>query len=149
MQVFVIHRTRSRAEAASFFKSLGEKHSIELELSFLRRSYGPDWKKQAESAIVSAEAVVIFDPLACGKSENTLWEVEKAKELGKPPIPFSLREANGDSIGRLRSAYDFSGEFDDCFSPKVKDRNELIELYKTMLETSEQLIQRRQVTRSC
>lgn len=146
MQIFVIHRTSSRGAATSFFKSIERTHTIELELFFLKRSYGPDWKKQAESAILSAEAVVVFDPEACSRSENTKWEAERAKELGKPSIPFSPREANADSIGLLRSAYDFSSEFDECFPKIIKDRGELVELYKTMLETSEQLIQRRQVT---
>jgi hypothetical protein len=46
----------------------------------------------------------------------------------------------------LRSAYDFASEFESCFPENIDDRGEIIELYKTMLETSEQLIQRRQVT---
>jgi hypothetical protein len=146
MQIFVIHRTKFRPAAVSFFKSIAKTHAIELELFFLKRSYGPDWKKQAESAILSAEAVVVYDPDECSNSENTKWESERARALGKPPISFSPREANADSLGRLRSAYDFSSEFDECFPKSIKDRGELLELYKTMLETSEQLIQRRQVT---
>ena len=146
MQIFVIHRTSSRAAATKFFKTVARAHALELETFFLKRSYGPDWKKQAESAILSAEAVVVFDPDDCSNSENTLWEVERSKELGKLSIPFSPNEANADSIGLLRSAYDFSSEFDECFPKSVKDRSEIIDLYKTMLETSEQLIQRRQVT---
>jgi hypothetical protein len=146
MQIFVIHRTASRAAANKFFQLLARQYSLELEPFFLKRSYGPDWKKQAESAIVASEAVVLFDPDGCGESENTKWEIGRAKELGKPSIPFFASGDNSDSIGLLRSAYDFSSEFDECFSKSSKDRTELLDLYKTMLETSEQLIQRRQVT---
>ena len=146
MQIFVIHRTRSRTAAAQFFREIGAKYSLDIELFFLKRSYGPDWKKQAESGILSSEAVVLFDPDECNASENTLWEVDRAKELGKAVISFSAKSDNSDSIGLLRSAHDFSSEFDDCFSKPAEDRSELLELYKTMLETSEQLIQRRQVT---
>jgi hypothetical protein len=146
MKVFVIHRTKMRSAARTAIQAICRTHSIEIEPFFLKRSYGPDWKKQAESEILSAEAVVVYDPEACGTSENTSWEIERATKLGRIPIGLAPGEDNADSVGLLRSAYDFSTEFEECFPDKLKDRGEIIDLYKTMLETSEQLIQRRQVT---
>jgi hypothetical protein len=86
----------------------------------------------------------LYDPKECAKSENTKWEVERARSLGKEPVLIDPSEKNDDSLGRLKSIYEFSEEFDGCF-PESVQRGELLDIYRIMLGTSEQLINRRQV----
>ncbi len=111
----------------------------------MRKSYGRKWKQQAESKIYSAEVVIIYDTASCSESENTQWEIEKAKELGKHIVSLSREEISTRKIGVLTSAYDFRSEFEECFS-NPGSHQDTLELYKIMVASSEQLIQRRQIT---
>lgn len=145
MRAFLIHRTSMRREARAFFSSL-QQNSIFIEPFFLRKSYGSKWKQQAESNIYSSEIVIIYDAEACAESTNTQWEIDRTKELGKPMVSLSRADIDKKNIGPLRSAYDFNSEFDDCFADKNTKPEQLLELYKIMVASSEQLIQRRQIT---
>lgn len=135
-----------RAEAKRFLSSLAMSHAMFLEPYFLRKSYGAKWKKQAEAGIYDAELVIIYDVDACNQSENTIWETEQAKELGKQVIGLSRESITSRDVGPLQSAYDFGAEFDDCFDTSDAKPDELLELYKIMVSSSEELIQRRQIT---
>lgn len=134
-----------RREARAFLSSL-QQNGIFIEPFFLKKSYGSKWKQQAESNIYSAEIVIIYDAEACAESTNTQWEVDRAKELGKAMVSLSRSDIDQKNIGPLQSAYDFNSEFDDCFTDKKAKTEQLLELYKIMVASSEQLIQRRQIT---
>jgi hypothetical protein len=135
-----------RSEARKFLASLRSSHSIHIIPFFLRKSYGTKWRQQAESKMYSAEVVLIYDIEACGQSENTKWEIDKARELGKSIVELSREDITTRNVGALVSAYDFSSEFDDCFPVTAKKSDQLLDLYKIMVSSSEQLIQRRQIT---
>lgn len=135
-----------RAEAKRFFASLAQTHDIFVDLLVLRKSYGTAWQKKAESKLVTAEIVVVFDAEACEKSENTSWEIERAKSLGKRIVILSREDINTRNVGEIREAYELSEEFNICFNEDVQDKTQLLELYRIMVESSEQLIQRRQIT---
>lgn len=134
-----------RREAQAFLSSL-QQNGMFIEPFFLKKSYGSKWKQQAESNIYSSEIVIIYDAQACAESTNTQWEIDRAKELGKPVVSISRSDIDQKNIGHLRSAYDFNSEFDDCFTDKNPKTEQLLELYKIMVTSSEQLIQRRQIT---
>ena len=145
MQAFLIHRTHMRREALIFFSSL-QQNGIFIEPFFLKKSYGNKWKQQAESKIYSSEIVIIYDTEACADSKNTLREINRAKEFKKPLVSLSRAEISEKNIGQLQSAYDFSNEFIECFTENSPKTEQLLELYKIMVASSEQLIQRRQIT---
>ncbi|MCH5051057.1 RipA family octameric membrane protein [Pectobacterium aquaticum] len=146
MRAFIIHRTAMRSDINKFISFLKKYHSISIEPYFLRKSYGKKWKLQAENKMYSSEMVIVFNTNACEESENAKWEIEKAKELNKTIIFLSSEDINLKNIGELQSAYDFKSEFDECFSSDDYKQEHLIELYKIMVNSSEQLIQRRQIT---
>jgi hypothetical protein len=120
-------------------------HGIFISPIFLRKSYGSKWKSQAEMKIASAECVIVYDSTACAESINTEWEVAKALEIGKTVITLSREDIDTRNIGPLRAVYDLSEEFEGCFGDKVSPEATL-DIYKIMVESSEQLIQRRQIT---
>lgn len=135
-----------RNEAKAFFSSLKGTKGIYVNLAILKKSYGSKWQQQAESMMQSAEVVIVYDSEACSESENTNWEIDRATELGKTIVVLSKSDIAQKSVGELQSHYDFSTEFDDCFVDQAKDSSQLLELYKIMVTSSEQLIQRRQIT---
>lgn len=145
MRAFLIHRTHMRKEAQAFLSSL-QSNGIFIEPFFLRKSYGTKWKQQAESNIYSSEIVVVYDFDACSESSNTTWELDRAKQLGKPLVMLSRNDIDQRNIGALQSAYDFNSEFEECFTDRKAKTEQLLELYKIMVDSSEQLIQRRQIT---
>lgn len=146
MKVFLIHRTALRREARAFFNSIRNTDGIFVELSILRKSFGSKWKEHAESKMASSEVVVVYDLEACEQSENTVWEIERAKELGKPVLTLSRSDIETRNVTEISSAYDFSSEFEGCFEEEAKNVSQILELYKIMVTSSEQLIQRRQIT---
>lgn len=143
MKLFVVHRFRDRQCAKSKLKKLTQASSLEIKSIFLDSSGSSLWKQKAESAINEAEAVIVFNPKSCEESDNAKWEIEKAKEAGKDIIEFREDSTNKTASSKLKSLYNFKAEFDNCFSSDNKD---VFELYKMMVESSEQLIQRRQKT---
>lgn len=146
MKAFLIHRTALRHEAKAFFASLRRTDGIYVELSILKKSFGSKWKLQAESKIESSEVVIVYDLESCDESENTVWEIERAKELGKPVLALSRSDIQAKNVAELQSAYSFSSEFEECFKEEAQDTAQVLELYKIMVTSSEQLIQRRQIT---
>lgn len=143
MKVFVIHRFKDRNCAKAKLKQFAHKLSLELKPIFLDSSGSEQWKQKALNAIDQAEAVIVFDRASCEESDNATWEIEKAKVAGKEIIDINQNGEDPALIERLKSLYDLKDEFETCFSSDVED---VLELYKIMLESSESLIQRRQKT---
>ncbi len=135
-----------RDEAQSFLRSINAKGGMSVSPVFLRKSYGKKWQQQAESRIYSAELVIVYDVDACLESENTKWELECAKKLGKSIIKISREDIVNHNFGAIQSAYDFGVEFENCFTPGISSDAQRIELYKIIVESSENLIRRRQIT---
>jgi hypothetical protein len=135
-----------RTEAKAFLSSLRSTNGIYVDLAILKKSYGSKWQQQAESMMQSSEIVIVYDSEACSESENTTWEIDRATELEKDVVVLSRDDIVLRSVGELQSHYEFSNEFDDCFSSQAEDSKQLLELYKIMVTSSEQLIQRRQIT---
>lgn len=143
MKLFVIHRFKDRKQAKDNLKNIAQSLSIELQPIFLNSSGGEEWKQKAEISISQAEAVIVFNPSSCEESDNAKWEIEKAKEAGLEIVELSKNGDNSISISRLESLYELNEEFESCFSSNNED---IFELYKLMIESSESLIQRRQKT---
>lgn len=134
-----------RADAKTFLRSLTRTHGIHIDPVFLKNSYGDKWKKKAENRIQTSETVIVYDVDACAESEHALWEIKQAEKLGKRIIALSADEIKNRDVATLQSIYDFSSEFDCCFENQSSDPSQLFELYKIMVTSSEQLIQRRQI----
>ena len=79
MKLFVIHRFKDRKHAKKKLKKLAQDLSLEFQPIFLDSSGGEEWKQKAESAISQVEATIVFNPSSCEESDNTKWEIEKAK----------------------------------------------------------------------
>jgi len=143
MNIFVIHRFKDRGLAKSCLKKLAKNSSLEFQPIFLDNYGGEQWKENAVKAISKAEAVILFNPESCDKSDNAKWEIEKAKDANKEIVKLKKNSENKEAISRLKSLYELKDEFESCFSSDSKD---VFELYKLMVESSESLIQRRQKT---
>jgi hypothetical protein len=146
MRAFVIHRTDKRRDARATLKRMASDAKIDLDAVFLTTSYGLRWKGQAESALEDSEVVIVFDPASCTDSPNVQWEIECAKKLGKTVVEIRPNESNRDQLDLLRSIHDFSDEFEQCFSRVNRSKDQILELYRTMVQSSEELVQRRQLT---
>ena len=143
MKLFVIHRFRDKKLAETNIKNIAKKLSIDIKLTFLDSSGDEEWRSDAIYAIEEAEAVVVFNQESCEESDNATWEIKKAKEFGRQLIFISGGNKNKKSEEKLKLLYDLKEEFDSCFLSEKKDT---LDLYKMMLESSENLIQRRQKT---
>lgn len=143
MKLFVIHRFKDRRLAKNKLKNIAKKLSIKFQPIFLDSSCNEQWKQKAVNAIYQAEAIIVFNPKSCEESVNAKWEIEKAKELDKEIINLHANSEDINSISRLKSIYELRDEFETCFSSSSQD---VFELYKLMVESSESLIQRRQKT---
>ncbi len=143
MNIFVIHRFRDRNIAQSKLKAVAKEHSLEFKSVFLDSSVGEQWKHEAINAIDKAEAIVIFNKSSCEESENASWEIEKALSSGKEVIEIDISGNGSTCVEKLKSLYHLTEEFEACFSSNNED---LLQLYKIMLDSSESLIQRRQKT---
>lgn len=141
MEVFLIHRFYSRKAAIGLLNDIASKQNIVLRPTVLDSSGGECWKGNALSAIGECEAVVIFDLNACMESVNASWEIEKAQELNKKQIVLDPENLNDEEVGKLCAAYHHEEEFNSFFQDSGKDTETL---YKMMVDSSEQLIQRRQ-----
>lgn len=141
MQVFLVHRFASRRAAVSLVKSIARKGGIVLRPVVLDSSGGEAWKSAALSGISECEAVAVFDLTACMESENAAWEIEKARELNKPLILLDPKKPDEDELKKLYALYHDDEEFNSFFQEDGKDTQTL---YKMMVDSSEQLIQRRQ-----
>lgn len=141
MQVFLVHRFTSQKIAIRFLKKIAIKSGIALKPIVLDSSGGDAWKTSALFSIEECEAVVVFDFAACMESDNASWEIEKAKDLQKPIIIIDPRNVEKAEVEKLCALYHDDEEFNSYFQENGKDTEIL---YKTMVDSSEELIQRRQ-----
>lgn len=141
MQVFLIHRFESRKAAISLLKRIATKGDVVLRPIVLDSFGGEAWKSAALSGISKCEAVAVFDLAACMKSENASWEITKAREFNKPLILLDPNELDNNELKKLYGLYHYDEEFNSFFQENGKDTEVL---YKMMVDSSEQLIQRRQ-----
>lgn len=141
MKVFIVHRFAAKKTAVSLLKSLASKGGIVLQPIVLNSSGGDAWKSVALSGITDCEAVAVFDSVECMKSANAVWEIEQARELKKPLILLDPVNLDRDEVDKLYNLYHYNEEFNSFFRGKGKD---VEVLYKMMVDSSEQLIQRRQ-----
>ena len=102
-------------------------------------------EKLAKNKLLSAEIVIIFDNGACAESENTMWEINLTKRVEKSIVSLSRDDISNKNVIELQSFYDFSSEFEECFVEPPNGKDQLFELYKIMVTSSDQLVQRRQV----
>jgi len=142
MKLFVIHRFKDREKAKQLLKKSSQEMSASFDPIFLNSSECKGWQDQAIDAISKAEAVIVYDRTSCEQSENAKWEIEKAQEVKLPIVDISPTDTSSNVCSKLKPLYDLEEEFSACF----KGKDNAIELYKIMLESSESLIQRRQRT---
>jgi len=141
MKVFLIHRFVSRKAALACIKRITKSEHISIDPTVLDSSGTESWKLAALAGIEESEAVLIFNRDECLKSVNATWEIEKAQELKRPVILLSSEGSDQEEIRKLSDLYHYSEEFNSYFKGKG---TELESLFKLMVESSEQLIQRRQ-----
>lgn len=146
MRVFVIHRSYQLGKAKAVISLLSKSNRLGLKPRYLKCANEIEWKRLAEHEIVSSEAVIVFSQNDCSESENASWELDIAKTLGKAIVFIEDGSANVTALKALKEIRDFNSEFDSCFSEVSPDLSRNFELYKLMVETSEELIRRRQIT---
>lgn len=156
MQVFLIHRFIDKAAALRLIRKISKKQKIPLVPYVMNSSGGDGWKETARNEIGRSEAAIVFNKKACSESENATWEITVAKELGKPLVFLDYSNPDKKELDTLCAVYHFDQEFESFFKkpdrPRFSKQNEggndknkdFIELYKVMVASSEQLIQRRQ-----
>lgn len=150
MKVFVIHRSAERHAAFATLKRLFDSSDIDAELVYLKLPGRGDWRQRALVAIKACEAVVVYNPTSAHSSENVSWEITTARGLDKPIIEvFSDFSRNDASLQKLKKIYRLEDEFIDCFDcTELEDfrAERLLKLYEIMINSSESLLQRRQIT---
>lgn len=146
MKVFVIHKFTSQKLAKSQMKTLKKSMDFNFEPIFMPVSSSTTWKVEAVRKLEESELVLVFEPEKCAQSENANWEIERAKSLDK-----SIYETDNLSTDKglriaLKREYDLIDEFLERFGKKSGNFSEVLELYKIMVDTSENLVMRRQRT---
>lgn len=146
MRIFVSHRSSEKREAKAALKWVEEQEGFCAKLIFLPKIiFWGDWKLRAEKRIRSCEAVVVFSNNETSQTINVNWEIGRAKDFGKPVI-FVSSESDRRNISEiLKNIYDLSDEFERCFQENFANKKETFELYQILVETSEELIKRRQI----
>ncbi len=146
MRVFVIHRSHQLRKAKSVISVISKSNRLGLKPRYLKCATEIDWKRLAEQEIFLSEAVIVFSQKDCSESENARWEIDKAKSMGKAVVYIEDSSENVSALEALTEIRDFNSEFESCFNEVSPDSNLNFELYKIMVETSEELIRRRQIT---
>lgn len=146
MKVFVVHRGASRRSAMEALRQVESSEKIKLQSIFLDCSGDLVWKQAAKREMYEAEVVLVFNPEACGQSEHARWELEVASGLGKQVIEYSETSPIEDLCVQLRAAYDFDHEFEKHFEGIEGDPKTAFDQYSIMVNTSEELVRRRQLT---
>jgi len=144
VKVFVIHRSRSRKNALKVVRDAGKKLGIPLELVILKSSLGSGWKTKAEQALQAAELILVYHPEEFEDSPNTSWELQRAGDLKKDIVELGVENDTNHFHDTLMRKYNFQDEFDGCFTGDQCDQQKAFDLYKVMVDTSEELVARRQ-----
>lgn len=141
MQIFLIHRFVSRKAAVSLLGSIARKGNLVLHPIILD-SFGEEaWKSHALSQMKECEVVAVYDLPACMESKNAAWEISQAQDLNKPVVLLNPNNLEDKELAKLSSLYHYDEEFSSLFQTNGQNTEVL---YKMMVESSEQLIQRRQ-----
>jgi hypothetical protein len=141
MKTFIIHRFQQQKDARKALKYISNNYDIQIDPIFLDSSEGEIWKEKAAIDINNSEAVIVYDLESCNQSENAHWEIEKTKEYNKPLVCICNTTPTKTEIEKLLSTYNHDIEFNSFFK---KDYDNTEDLYKIMIDSSEQLIKRRQ-----
>ena len=143
MKVFVIHRFKNKNIAKSNLNILAKEIPLNIRFLFLASARDDRWKQKAKKAISSSEAIIIYDTVKCNESSNAKWEIALARNENKKIIEINDYSNDFERVKQeLISQYNFKEEFESCF----KDNSNSLDYYKLMLDSSEKLIQRRQIT---
>lgn len=143
MNVFIIHRFSDKPNLMKTLKATTSLMSFHVNFNTLNSSKGESWKTKASKKLQDAELVFIFNPDSCSESENAKWEIDKASSLNKPIMQIPCSMPAQEIACRLARYYNFDDEFEACFSQESPNR---LELYKIIIDSSENLVQRRQKT---
>ena len=166
MNVFVIHSGKDREEVEKNLSSIKQAcHSFN---PLVLKNGGIFWKVDAKKKIKKSQMVLFFVGESSHKSENIDWEIHTAIKLKKPIYTVKMNEAftlnvslevidpfsgqkrlyskqsDFNSITSLIKKHE-SGE-DKVFNQDIDsiDKSILLEQYKMFLQTSEDLVSRRQ-----
>lgn len=146
MKLFVIHRFKNNKEIKEKLKNISKELPFKLQLTFLDSCNDTKWKTKAINSIRESEAIIIYNPESCKESIHAIWEINKATSMKKELIEIKSNNISDEENlkNKLLSIYNFEDEFNEKFSST--NENQVIELYKMMVESSEKLIERRQKT---
>ena len=166
MNVFVIHSGKDRAEVEKHISVI--KQSCHSFNPLVLKNGGVFWKVDAKKKIKKAQMVVFFVGETSHTSENIDWEIRTAIKLQKPIYTVKLNESFklnsalkvSDPFSGEKITYSKSSDFNSIIELIVKhetgnykvfnqefdtiDKNILLEQYKVFLQTSEDLVSRRQ-----
>lgn len=166
MNIFIIHSGQDQQEVASHIAAL-KRENFDIRALILKNGNAL-WKVDAGSKIKRAHFVVFFIGENSHKSPYIAWEIKKAIQWGKPIYTIKLKPSNQrhpaltvcDPFSGEDCQYDTETTFDG-FSELLKnhftgqynvfngdidkiDKSILLEQYKSFLQTSEDLVFRRQ-----
>lgn len=146
MKIFIIHRFSSQKKAKKQFQVLSKATSFVIQPVFMPVSLNDNWKEKAEKELQNCELVIIFEPDQCLISENAVWEIQKAKQYYKPVYRTNNISDDCGLKKIIEQEYNLVDEFQERFDCDNASFSEIFELYKIIVGTSEDLIQRRQKT---
>jgi hypothetical protein len=141
MKVFLIHRFAERKAASQLLNKIAAELKITVDPFIMDSSKGEEWKFAAQVGIEECEAIVVYNIDECMKSTNATWEIDAARETNKPLILLDPLKLDQSEVDKLSALYHNNTEFNSYFNNSVKNTTEL---YKVMVTSSEQLVQRRQ-----
>lgn len=170
MNVFVIHSGSDREKADSLISEL-KKQAFSLNALMLKKG-NAFWKLNASSKIKKSQMVIFVVGEKSCQSSNIGWEIETAIKFEKPIYilklheDFELHEAlfikdkfadkkscygsekNVTELSEIIKNHD-SGNYNLFnFEPDETNKSVLLEQYKLFLQTSEELVKRRQTVNS-
>lgn len=143
MKVFVIHRFEDNNLLKLKLKKISKKLTYKIDFIFLDSFNDKKWRLKAEEAIIKSDLSIIYREDFCIKSNNAKWEVDLAKEMQKEVFSFDKEFKEDLIIDKFNEIYHFTNEFNKNFDD---NKNNVMDLYKIMLNSSEKLIERRQKT---
>ncbi len=166
MNVFIIHSGKDRIEVEKNLSII--KQSCHSFNPLALKNGGVFWKVDAKKKIKKSQMIIFFVGESSHTSKNIDWEIRTAIKLQKPIYTVKLNESFelnetlqvSDSFSGQKTPYNKSSDFNtitelikkhDSGEYKVFnqgidsiDKSILLEQYKVFLQTSEDLVSRRQ-----